>query len=77
VTGIGSLFWLHWTKKRLRDCRSAQPADAEKPARVFMGLVNEGILISQRGLGACSLAMTEADIDRFAEALGRVLHAEG
>ena len=38
-----------------------------------MGLLNEGIVLSQRGMGACSLAMTEADIDRFSEALGRVL----
>jgi glutamate-1-semialdehyde 2,1-aminomutase len=73
VTGAGSLFWLHWTKKRLSDFRSARPDDAQKPARVFMGLVNEGFLVSQRGLGACSLAMTDADVDRFVEALGRVL----
>jgi hypothetical protein len=29
--------------------------------------------VSQRGLGACSLAMTDADVDRFVDALGRVL----
>jgi hypothetical protein len=40
-----------------------------------MSLVNEGFLISQRGLGACSLAMTEADVDRFVEEVGRVLAA--
>jgi glutamate-1-semialdehyde aminotransferase len=38
-----------------------------------MGLLNEGVLLTQRGLGACSLAMTDADVDRFVEALGRVL----
>jgi len=41
--------------------------------RLFMGLLNEGILLTQRGLGACSLAMTEEDIDRFVNALARVL----
>jgi len=41
-----------------------------------MGLLNEGVLVSQRGLGACSLAMTDADMDRFVEALGRVLERE-
>jgi glutamate-1-semialdehyde aminotransferase len=70
------LFWLHWTKKRLSDFRSARPDDAQKPARVFMGLVNEGFLVSQRGLGACSLAMTDADVDRFVDALGRVLERD-
>ena len=73
VTGVGSLFWIHHTKRRLVDFRSTRPDDPEAPLRTFMGLVNEGYLVSQRGLGACSLAMTEADVDGFAEALGRVL----
>jgi glutamate-1-semialdehyde 2,1-aminomutase len=77
VTGVGSLFWLHWTKKRLTDCRSAQPEDRGKAGRVFMGLLNEGAILSQRGLGACSLAMTDADVDRFVDALGHVLDREG
>ncbi len=76
VTGAGSLFWLHWTTRRLSDFRSARPDDPEKPARVFLGLLNEGVLVSQRGLGACSLAMTDADVDRFVEALGRVLERQ-
>ena len=73
VTGVGSLFWLHHTKKKLSDYRSARPEDAQAPARTFLGLVNEGVLVSQRGLGACSLAMTDGDVDRFVETLGRVL----
>jgi glutamate-1-semialdehyde 2,1-aminomutase len=76
ITGVGSLFWLHWTAKRLTDGRSAQPVDRDKPGRVFMGLLNEGIILSQRGLGACSLVMTEAEVDRFVEALGHVLDKE-
>jgi glutamate-1-semialdehyde 2,1-aminomutase len=73
VTGVGSLFCLHWTPARLRDYRSSRPRDPEAPLRVFMGLLNEGIVLSQRGMGACSLAMTEADIDRFVNALARVI----
>jgi glutamate-1-semialdehyde 2,1-aminomutase len=73
VTGAGSLFWLHWTPEPLTDYRSARPKDAEAPLRVFMGLLNEGILLTQRGLGACSLAMTDEDVDRFINALARVL----
>ncbi len=76
VTGVGSLFWLHWTKRRLTDYRSAKPEDPRAPLSVFMGLLTEGALLSQRGLGACSLAMTDADVDRFVEALGRVLERE-
>jgi glutamate-1-semialdehyde 2,1-aminomutase len=76
VTGIGSLFCLHWTSGALTDYRSSRPKDADMPMRVFMGLLNEGILLSQRGLGACSLAMTDDDIDRFVNALARVLARE-
>jgi glutamate-1-semialdehyde 2,1-aminomutase len=77
VTGTGSLFWLHHTKRRLSDYRSARPDDPQAPARTFLQLVNEGVLLSQRGLGACSLAMTDAEVDRFVEALGRVLERQG
>jgi glutamate-1-semialdehyde 2,1-aminomutase len=76
VSGIGSLFCLHWTTAPLRDYRSSRPKDSEMPLRVFMGLLNEGILLSQRGLGACSLAMSDEEIDRFVNALARVLARE-
>src|SRR5882672_10640039 len=72
VTGLGSLFWLHWTSEPLTDYRSAKPKEADAPMRVFLGLLNEGILTTQRGLGACSLAMTDEDVDRFVNALARV-----
>ena len=52
----------------------ARQALADQPTlRVFLGLLNEGILMTQRGLGACSLAMTDEDVDRFINALARVL----
>jgi len=77
VTGVGSLFWIHWTKKRLSDYRSTRPADAERSLRIFLGLLNDGILLTQRGLGCCSLAMTDADVDRFVEAFARVVAKDG
>ena len=70
---MGSLFCLHWTTGTLTDYRSSRPKDADAPLRVFMGLLNEGILLSQRGLGACSLAMGDEHVDRFVNALARVL----
>jgi len=73
VTGVGSLLWLHWTTETLTDYRSTRPKDGEAALRVFVGLINEGILLTQRGLGACSLAMSDEDVDRFVNALARVL----
>jgi glutamate-1-semialdehyde 2,1-aminomutase len=76
VSGVGSLFCLHWTRTRLTDYRSSRTPDAATPLTAFMGLLNEGIMLSQRGLGACSVAMTDAEIDQFCGALGRVIDAE-
>ena len=73
VSGVGSLFWLHWTTEKLTDYRSARPKDLELPLRVFMGLLNDGILMTQRGLGAIALATSDEDVDRFVNALARVL----
>ena len=73
VTGAGSLFWLHWTAGPLTDYRSTRAKDMGLGTHVFMGLLNEGIVLTPRGLGACSLAMTDDDIDRFINALARVL----
>jgi glutamate-1-semialdehyde 2,1-aminomutase len=77
VTGTGSLFWLHHTRRRLSDFRSARPDDPRAPVRTFMALINEGVLVTQRGLGACSAAMTNVDVDRFVDALGRALDRAG
>ena len=73
VTGIGSLFCLHWVTGELTDYRSSRPKDPEAPMRTFLALLNEGVILSQRGLGACSLAMGDEDVDRFVNALARVL----
>jgi glutamate-1-semialdehyde 2,1-aminomutase len=76
VSGIGSLFCLHWTSGQLTDYRSTRPKDPQASLRVFLALLNEGILLSQRGMGACSLAMADEDVDRFVNALARVLARE-
>jgi glutamate-1-semialdehyde 2,1-aminomutase len=76
VSGLGSLFCLHWTSAPLTDYRSSRPKDPQAPLRIFLGLLNEGILLTQRGMGACSLAMADDDVDRFVNALARVVARE-
>ncbi len=76
VTGLGSLFCLHWTPKRVADFRSSRPVDPERPLRTYIGLLNEGVLLSQRGMGCVSVPMGDAEVERFVDALGRVLDAE-
>jgi glutamate-1-semialdehyde 2,1-aminomutase len=76
VSGIGSLFCLHWISTPLTDYRSSRPKDPQAALRVFLALLNEGIVLTQRGMGACSLAMADEDIDRFVNALARVVAKE-
>ncbi len=76
VSGLGSLFCLHWTTTPLTDYRSSRPKDPQVALRAFVALLNEGILLTQRGMGACSLAMADEDVDRFVNALARVLSRE-
>ncbi|MFQ5521033.1 MAG: aspartate aminotransferase family protein, partial [Candidatus Methylomirabilia bacterium] len=49
VSGVGSLFCLHWTQSPLTDYRSSRPKDPEAPLRIFLGLLMEGVLLTQRG----------------------------
>ncbi len=76
VTGVGSLFCLHWTQAKLRDYRSSRPMDPDAPLRIFIGLLTEGIVLTQRGMGCCSAAMRDQDVDRFIHALAAVLEKE-
>src|SRR6185295_15655015 len=36
VSGVGSLFCLHWTASPLTDYRSSRPKDAQAPLRIFL-----------------------------------------
>jgi glutamate-1-semialdehyde 2,1-aminomutase len=73
VTGLGSLFAVHFTETPVRDYPTAAGADAELRHRFFLGLYNQGVLVDPRGVGCASLATGDAEIDRFAERLESVL----
>jgi glutamate-1-semialdehyde 2,1-aminomutase len=47
VTGLGSLFWIHWTKKQLSDYRSSRPR-RERPRARSSDSLNGGVLLTQR-----------------------------
>ena len=79
VTGIGSLFGIHFTEERIVDHRSVLRADREMQGKLFTGLLNEGtlwwILMQSKSLAAgalCSLT-TEAEIDALVDATRRVM----
>ncbi len=71
--GVGSLFFLHFTDQDINDYRVSRSADLGKLREVFLGLMEQGIFFSERGLGCLSLPMTEKEIDRFVKGVEKVL----
>ena len=73
VTGLGSLFGIHFTSGPVRNYRDVAAIDAKFRGQVFLGLMNEGILIAPNLVGAPSTSIGEDEVDTFLSALRRVL----
>ena len=73
VTGLGSLFGIHFTPGPITDYRDVAQEDAGLRNQMFLGLLNEGVLTASNLVGALSTAMTERDVDNFLDAFKRVL----
>lgn len=77
VTGIESLFSLQFTTERVVNYRSLASTDKDLQRTMFLGLLNEGFLLSPSCAGNISAAMTAAEIDDLVAAVGRVLDRAG
>lgn len=73
VTGLGSLFGVHFTHRPVRNYRDIAAGDAGLKEQVFLGLMNEGILMAPNLVGALSTAIAENEITTFVDAFKRVL----
>jgi glutamate-1-semialdehyde 2,1-aminomutase len=73
VTGVGSLFGIHFSERPLRNYRDIAAEDAKFREQVFLGMMNEGILLASNLVGALSTVITGAEVETFLGALGRVL----
>jgi glutamate-1-semialdehyde 2,1-aminomutase len=75
ITGMGSLFKIHFNRNPIRDYRSASPdSDAQRKLSLFnSAALNEGILPSSYGLFALSTPMTDDDADQIVRAVERAL----
>jgi len=74
ATGMGSLFNVHFTDAELVDYRSVRRAESPGLAhRFLLGMLNHGVLMADRGLGAVCTPMTDADLRAFVGAADRVL----
>ena len=73
VTGLGSLFGIHFTRDQVRNYRDVATEDAKLRSRVFLGMLNEGILTAPNLVGALSTVITEDEVDTYLDAFKRVL----
>lgn len=73
VTGLGSLFGVHFTNEAIIGYRDIAAEDSGFRHQVFLGLMNEGILMAPNLVGAISTVLGEPEVDSFVGALRRVL----
>ncbi len=76
VTGLGSLFGIHFTDDPIRNYRDIARCDKALSERVFMGMLNEGFLLAPNLVGAMSTALGEVEVDAFVRGFRRVLQRQ-
>lgn len=73
VTGVGSLFNVHFTSVPIRDHRSMRTSNPVMLHDFFLALINHGVLLAPRAMGAISTPMTDGDLQAFVEAVDDVV----
>ncbi len=73
ITGLGSLFGVHLTDGPVNTYRDAQKGNTALRHQIFLGMLNEGIVMDPRGAGCLSVAIGESEIDDFVTTMQRVL----
>ena len=72
ITGIGSLFGIHFSSDPINDYRSIINSDQELKKALFFGLLNEGVLLQSQCAGALNILSTEEDVNQLIDAVRRV-----
>ena len=73
VTGIASLFGIHFTDEEIIDYRSVVRGDQAMKKALFTGLLNEGVLIQAGAAGALNTLTTETEVGSLVDATRRVV----
>ena len=73
VTGVGSLFGIHFTSEEITDYRTVVRGDQAMRQALFVGLLNEGILLQSGTAGAMNSLTGESDIDTLVDGTRRVI----
>ncbi len=73
ITGTASFFGIHISAEPVTDYRSSLKGDKVMRRALFLGLVNEGVLLQDSCSGALSTLTTEAEVDAMVDAVRTVL----
>ena len=73
VTGVGSLFGMHFTSEEVTDYRSMTRGKRAMNKALFTGLLNEGVMVQPRCGGALNTLTTSAEVDTLVNATRRVV----
>ena len=73
VTGVASLFGIHFTSEEITDYRSALRGDAQMKKALFTGLLNEDVLLSGGNTGALNILTTDSDVDTLVDKTRQVV----
>jgi glutamate-1-semialdehyde 2,1-aminomutase len=73
VNCAGSLFAIHFTDIPVIDYRSKATSNERITYDFFLALVNHGVLMAPRAMGALSTPMAEHDIQEFVDAVDAVI----
>ena len=73
VTGTASFFGIHISSEPVKDYRSSLRGDKAMRNALFLGLVNEGVLLQESCSGALSTLTTESEVDALVDAVRTVL----
>src|SRR5689334_8832828 len=69
VNSAGSLFALHFTDRPVVDYRGVASSDKRRARDFFLAMVNHGVLLAPRGMGALSTVMGEDELRQFVDAV--------
>jgi glutamate-1-semialdehyde 2,1-aminomutase len=69
VNGAGSLFAIHFTDRPVVDYRTRATSDAKMTRDFFLGLINHGVLVAPRAMGALSTPMGASEMQQFVDAV--------
>jgi glutamate-1-semialdehyde 2,1-aminomutase len=76
VNSAGSLFAIHFTDVPVTDYRSKATSNQTITHDFFLALINHGVLMAPRAMGALSTPMAELDIQAFVDAVDAVVEEQ-